>query len=302
MNREQNFISAIVYLHNDERNIETFFRSLINELESRFEKYEIIAVNAASTDKTLEQLSKMAHELYAPLTIVHMSLLQTREACMNAGLDISIGDYVFEFDSAAQDFPAELIFKAYEKALQGNDVVSACPKQQSLLSAVFYRIFNYSALTPYELRTVTFRLVSRRALNRVHATSSFIPYRKAAFAMCGLPCSELEYEGKSTIKQDFRLRLAFESLLLYTNSGYRFSVMLSLSMLAMTIAAVVYSLVVFTMGKPVEGWTTTMLILTCCFSGLFALMTLIIKYLALILELAFKNERYLIKNVEKIQN
>lgn len=302
MNKEQNFVSAVVYLHNNESDVEPFFRSLINELENHFEKYEIIAVNAASTDGTLQRLAPIARELRAPLTVVHMSLMQSREACMNAGLDASIGDYVFEFDSVEQVFPADYIFQAYETALTGNDVVSVCPERQSLLSTAFYRIFNRHAMTPYALRTEAFRLVSRRAVNRVHATSSYMPYRKAAFAMSGLSCAHLEYPGKSCDMQEHRLHLAVESLLLYTNAGYRFSVMFSLSMLAVTLVSVLYSLVVFTMGKPVEGWTTTILLLTCCFSGVFVLMTIIIKYLALILELIFKNERYLIKNVEKIQN
>lgn len=302
MNKEQNFISAVVYLHNNEHSVERFFRVLFDEFNRHFEKFELIAVNAASSDGTMQRLEAMARERNLPLTVVHMSLLQSREACMNAGLDAAIGDYIFEFDSTEQNFPAEYIFEAYETALTGHDIVSVCPRRQSILSSAFYSVFNRYAVSPYALRTEAFRLVSRRAVNRVHATSSYMPYRKAAFAMSGLSCAQLEYAGKSHDVQQHRLHLAIESLLLYTNTGYRCSVMLSLSMLVVAVASVIYALVVYTMGEPVAGWTTTMLILTCCFSGLFALITVVIKYLALILELTFKNERYLIKNVEKIQN
>ena len=50
INKEKNFISAVVYVNNDERGIKPFLIQLAGVLDAHFDKYEIICVNDASTD------------------------------------------------------------------------------------------------------------------------------------------------------------------------------------------------------------------------------------------------------------
>lgn len=88
---------------------------------------------------------------------------------MNAGLDAAIGDYVYEFDSTQTPYPIELVFEAYRAAMAGSDIVSVCPRSTAGSSKMFYRVFNGNSHSAYKLRTDAFRLVSRRAINRVHA-------------------------------------------------------------------------------------------------------------------------------------
>ena len=49
---------------------------------------------------------------------------------------------------------------------------------------------------------------------------------------------------------------------------------------------------VFITGHPVEGWTTTMFVITVGFSGLFAVLTIVVKYLSLLVDLVFKQQKY----------
>ena len=72
-------------------------------------------------------------------------------------------------------------------------------------------------------------------------------------------------------------------------------------MLALALAELVYTLVIFATGHPVAGWTTTMFVITVGFAGLFAVLTIIIKYLSLLVDLVFKKQNYLIESIEKIQ-
>lgn len=44
-----------------------------------------------------------------------------------------------------------------------------------------------------------------------------------------------------------------------------------------------------------------MFVLTLGFAGLFAVLTIIIKYLSLLVDLVFKKQNYLIESIEKIQ-
>ena len=175
--KEKNFVSAVVYLHNDGPRGVAFCQAVAAQLDAHFAQYELVAVDDACSDDTVTALRAWAKEQAAPVTILHMSLYHGLENAMNAGLDAAIGDYVYEFDSTAMPYPADLIWEAYRTALQGSDIVSVCPDSTRRGSGLFYRIFNANAHSPYQLRTDAFRLVTRRAINRVHATSAHLPYR-----------------------------------------------------------------------------------------------------------------------------
>ena len=300
--KEKNFISAVVYLHNDGARAAEFCRAVAAELDAHFAQYELIAVDDACSDGTVESLRAWGKEQAAPLTIVHMSLYHGLENAMNAGLDAAIGDYVYEFDSTGMPYPVSCIFEAYRTALQGNDIVSVCPRAtRSGASRLFYKIFNANSHSPYRLHTDAFRLVSRRAINRVHATSAHLPYRKAAYAASGLKMADLVFDGRMTEKHPGRFRLALDSLALYTDAGFRASMGITLCMLALALAELLYTLVIFFTGHPVAGWTTTMFVITVGFAGLFAVLTIVVKYLSLLLDLTFQQQKYLVESIEKLQ-
>lgn len=299
--KEKNFISAIVYLHDNENNVLPFFKRLNARLDARFEQYELIAVDDRCADNTVPLLKEWAKDLKKPLTIIHMSLYQGVEIAMNAGLDCSIGDYVYEFDCTEMTWPEELIDTAYDTAMKGSDIVAVCPEQQRASSKLFYRLFNANSRSAYQLRTDVFRLVSRRAINRVHAVSPRLPYRKAAYAASGLKMTAVTYTGTAPKQAEGRFGLAVDSLALYTDAGYKVSLGLTGFMFCLTLAELLYTLVVYLGGHPIEGWTTTMFVLTIGFSGLFALFAIVMKYLCLILEFSFKKQTNLIEGIEKIQ-
>ena len=300
-NKEKNFISAVVYLHNDGVRAVKFFKLLTEQLDAHFEQYELIAVDDACTDDTVPLLRDWAKDLTRPLTFLHMSLFQRLEPCMNAGLDASIGDYVYEFDTTDVPYPADMIFAAYQTALTGSDIVSVCPNRTNGSSRLFYGVFNANSHSAYRLRTDAFRLVSRRAINRVHASSEHLPYRKAAYAASGLKMTDLTFEGRIIDKGTGRFSLAADSLTLYTDAGFKFSAGITLIMMVLALAELVYTLVIFATGHPVEGWTTMMFVLTLGFAGVFAVLAIIVKYLSLLVDLIFKKQKYLIESVEKIQ-
>lgn len=299
--KEKNFISAVVYLHNDGARAVEFCRAVAAQLEEHFAQYELVAVDDACTDDTVEALGAWGKEQSAPLTILHMSLYHGLENAMNAGLDAAIGDYVYEFDSARMTYPADLIFKAYQMSLQGSDIVSVCPGVSRSGSELFYKIFNAYSRSPYQLRTDAFRLVTRRAINRVHASSAHLPYRKAAYAASGLKMTDLVFDGRVTEKRAGRFNLAIDSLALYTDAGFKVSMGITLCMLTLALLELLYTLVIFFTGHPVAGWTTTMFVITVGFAGLFAVLTIVVKYLSLLLDLTFKQQKYLVESIEKLQ-
>ena len=52
--KEKNFVSAVVYLHNDGARAAEFCRMLASELDAHFDHYELVAVDDACTDNTAD--------------------------------------------------------------------------------------------------------------------------------------------------------------------------------------------------------------------------------------------------------
>ena len=146
--KESVFVSAVLYLSDYAKDTENFTRKLLEELRSYFEHFEVIVVDDCCTkhDKYLKEvLPSIAHDT---ITVVHMSVKQGIEMCLKAGLDVSIGDFVYEFDTLEFQFDNRLLWDVYQEALKGNDVVSVEPNQNNFTRKVFYHLFNkYSYVT-----------------------------------------------------------------------------------------------------------------------------------------------------------
>ncbi|MCM1388040.1 MAG: glycosyltransferase [Bacillus sp. (in: Bacteria)] len=309
--KEKKFISLVVYLHNVEDNIKYFLKTVIPICESHFQDFEIICVDDACTDSTVEKIKEYLkeHQIKAMVNIIHMSFFQGLESAMNAGRDTAIGDFVYEFDTIFIDYKPDIIVKVYEKMLEGSDIVAASSKGTiHLTSKIFYSLYNLTNRLRNEIGPETFRLVSRRAINRIQSMGQYIPYRKAVYSNCGLGMATLYYEREDVMKKvknkmvtSERTSLALDSFIYFTNVLERVSMIISAAFLLITIGVGIYIVLdVFSESRPVEGWLSTMGFLAFGFFGVFALLTIILKYLSVILNLIFKKQRYLIADIEKV--
>lgn len=228
---------------------------------------------------------------------------------MNAGRDMAIGDFVYEFDDINPDYPARLIREVYDRLLTGYDIVSAsCKGKIKFTSRMFYLFYNMTSNSKNRIGQETFRILSRRAINRVMSMGQYIPYRKAVYVNCGLKTDTVYYESEGGIgrnkgkaDRNERTSLAIDSFIYFTNVLERLSLLISGAFLLFTLGVVVYIVSsIFSASKPVEGWLSTMGFLSLGFFGVFSLLTIILKYLSVMLSLIFKHQRYLIEGVEKI--
>lgn len=307
--KEKNFVSAVVYVHNAERQIGRFLEMIIQTMEDNFEHSEVICVNDSSEDHSLEEIKKIgATAKTASISVINMSGFHGLELAVNAGVDMAIGDYIFEFDNVCQDFAASVIMDIYHHSLTGYDIVSASPdRRERLTSRIFYSVFDWFSERASRMCTESFRVLSRRAVNRIGSTNKTVLYRKAVYANCGLKTDHIKYQTNVILKnyidkkeKRYRLGLAVDSLILFTELGYRFSVTLTVFMMMMSIFMVIYSVIIYTTAHPVAGWTTTILFLSVAFFGVFGVMTVVIKYLQLLVDLMFKRKHYSYESVEKL--
>ena len=304
--KEKNFASAVVYCYNDAETIGLFLAQLDKTLDSIFLHYEIIVVNDDSTDESVNIVKKyVAGKEEKRISLLNMSHYQGLETSMNAGVDLSIGDFVFEFDFAYADFYWEMLLNVYHHSLSGYDIVSASPQQKPrLISRLYYAIFNRYAKLQNNIGIETFRLLSRRAINRIHSITQSIPYRKAAYANCGLSIDTLKYKPIQKVirkKHADRSNVAMDSLILFTDVAYRVTVGLAVIMAIIAAAFAIYALAYWFMSTPVEGWTTTIILIAFGFFGLFIILAMVIKYLQTLVSLSFRKKEYLYESIEKLQ-
>lgn len=305
-NKEKNFISAVVYVRNEQENIADFLKLIDQTFSDNFEQHEVILVNDCSEDDGISIAKKIGNKTKGVLSIINMSYHSGIEASMNAGIDLAIGDFIFEFDSMELDFDLKYIMESYYECLQGNDIVSICPKTNVRLSSkLFYKVYNVSKKNVSKLQTERFQIVSRRAINRVKDLNKTIPYRKALYANCGLKKAIILYVPNKRVKKkreksSYRKEVAVDSIILFTDFTYKISLTMLLAIMVILLGVAIYTVMVFLKNNPIEGWTTTMLLLSFAFFGVFAILTVILKYLSLITNLIFKKQDYIIESIEKV--
>lgn len=309
MEKEKKFVSLVVYLHDNENEIESFLNSVLTFAAEHFTQYELVCVDDACTEKTLERVSSYVSEkgISSMINIVHMSFYQGLESAMNAGRDLAIGDFVYEFDSVVVDYDVAVLEEVYKKLLEGYDIVSASSDRKAKFSSrMFYRIYNSSSREKAnELRNESFRLISRRAINRVKSLGLYIPYRKAVYANCGLKSTNIKYASiggnKVAAKTSERVSLAFDSFVYFTNFLEKISTILSGVFLLTTIGIFIYILSdVVLHHNTADGWLSIMGFLSVGFFGMFLLLTIVLKYLSTLLNLVFKQQRYVVSDIEKV--
>ena len=310
VNKEKNFISAVVYVHNAEQRIENFLKVIIKEMEDNFEHSEIICVNDASDDDSLKKIKNVSQlATVTSISVINMSHFHGLELSMNAGIDMSIGDFVFEFDNTNLDFDPKMIMNIYYHSLKGYDIVSAsADRKEKWTSQFFYKVFEKFTDLTYGMSTESFRILSRRVINRISSMNKTIPYRKAVYANCGLKTDNVKYAITSQnndkledkTEKRYRSKLAVDSLILFTEVGYRFSMSMTVLMMMMSIFMLIYSVVTYFVIHPVAGWTTTILFLSIAFFGLFGILTIIVKYLQLLVDMVFKRKHYTFESIEKL--
>lgn len=310
-NKEKNFVSCVLYLHNDGKMIQEFLGKVCGVIRKNFEKYEIVCVNDGCTDDTVGQIQNYLEkdENTHVVSLINLSYYQGVEAAMNAGRDIAVGDFLFEFDRCIMDFAPDLIMDVYRRALEGYDVVAASPMHYvSLSSKLFYLVYNWGSHQKGRLRQERFRVISRRAVNRVNQLNAYIPYRKAMYVNCGLKMDTILYDNKEHFhkmrnreERGNRSVLALDTIIIFTDVLEKLSMMLSVLFFLVLLFMFGYLIQsMFSASKPVEGWLSTMGLMSLGFFMLFVMLTLIFKYLSVILNMSFKRQRYVVEGVEKL--
>ena len=307
--RHKKYISLVIYYSKSREDLLTFLVELENVFSSHFEKYEYIIVNNLPGDDLKRHI-----EAYFPgglsgeLSIIHLSWKHNIEDAMRAGITLSIGDLVYEFDRPFIDYDPQFLLQAYEDCITGYDMVTvASESHHNRGSRAFYKVLEIFS-RDLHLMTDSFRIVTRRMINMSSRTKEVFSYRKANYQFTGLRAKIIHYHPvanrKITSKASLisRLSLAGNILIYYSSIGTMISLILSLFFLVVSVLVGIYVIISFILYKNIqEGWSSIMLFLSLSFTGLFGILAILSKYVEVLLRETKSIAPYTYQSIEKIE-
>lgn len=304
--KEQVFVSIVIYTHNDETMIQDTLIKIDQAVEDVFKNYEIILINDSSEDNTLEIAREAVKYMRGDTTIINLSRKHGVEHAMMAGLNRSMGDFVYEIESVVIDYPLELIRDMFKTATQsGFDIVAATSGLTSWKSKLFYKLLNKVSYLELSLSTENVRLVTRRALNSMLSLKEKVRYRKALYEYTGYSKKLITYESisKNNLKAKQLNRenvsLAIDALVSFSNFGLKMSHILSSLFFVFSIFMGSYALYNYFFNKSVvQGWTTLMILISFGFAGMFFIVGILGEYISRILVELQNRPFYSAKSVE----
>lgn len=115
-------ISVIVPLLNEEENVETLYKELVDVLKDLDQEFELIFIDDGSTDQSFEVLSKL-YKNDSRVVVIGFRRNFGQTAALSAGFDHAKGDVIITLDADLQNDPKD-IPRLLEKLDEGHDLVN----------------------------------------------------------------------------------------------------------------------------------------------------------------------------------
>lgn len=304
--KEKAFVSIIVYVNNNVNLISYLLVPLDNFIDSKFENYELIAVNDASSDGSGCEIKNISSRLKRGITLINLAWRHGPERGMLSGIDLSIGDFIIEFEMDRVDYDFQLLYELFKEANKGIDIVSACRAKNGLHNNIKWKVFNSISYLSFNMNNETARIVSRRTINSLLDMNERVVNRGILYHLSGFPNRVILYKPikmkmkakKPTLNEN--LSLTMDIVVSYSNIGTDISVIMAFFFSVMAILLGAYALFMyFTYKWVVPGWTTTILFMLICFFGVFFVLGVQGKYISSILIDIKERRPYVIRSVER---
>lgn len=192
-------ISVVFSFKNEEGNLPELIKRVKTAITGTGLNYEMIFVNDASTDSSLEIL-KAERKQDQKIKFITMSRCFGYTPCVLAGLEKAEGDAVIYMDCDLQD-PPELIPQLIKKWQSGADVVHTTRTKRHgespikmLITRLAYKAINLFSKISIPENTGDFKLFSRRALNEVLKLREDDPFMRGLSLWVGFRQEFIYYE------------------------------------------------------------------------------------------------------------
>jgi dolichol-phosphate mannosyltransferase len=273
----------------------SLLRDLVAEIEFSVKQitddYEIILVEDHSPDNSQEIIRQIA-STNRNVKGLFLSKNFGQQLAINAGLDVSTGDWIVTLDCDLQDTPAYIV-DMYNKALEGYAIVYASRqnRQDNTLKKVgskyFNRLLGYLTEMQQDESIANYVLYSREA---VLAMKSMGDYRRyyplmnhwVGFHCCKLPIPHAERTDgrKSSYTMRKRINLALNTAVAFSTKPLRLIVYVGFILVALSMLFGIGLIVHYLLSDiTVSGWLTLFVSLWFIAGILIMLMGIIAVYI-----------------------
>lgn len=298
-NLNDDYVSVVTVNNNGAIYLVDSVRKLQHFLEANFKNYELLIVDNFSTDDSVSLLKANI----ANITIIELSSTHNIQEALTAGVDLAVGDFIFEVESVEKIDPLGM-HKIFHMAKTGYDFVFLLSSKKNLKTRLFYRalsaVFANNRYSEYTSTIAT--VASRRGINKISDTGDRVIHRKVAYSLSGLKIglidSAIAMSSKRNILKDISLSL--NTFIYYTNIMSAVSMAVSLFFLGISTFFILYSIYSYFSKNTVEGWASLILLSSFGFFGLFLMISIITKYLDQILHSSTKNKSYIYTSITKV--
>lgn len=290
LNKDESFISVVTVINRYTQASLRRLREIQSELEKNYSDYEIILVVLRSQQKNLYKEIDCILKEVPCVRYLQLSSDVNSDVIWSAGAENAIGDFIVCFDISND--PLFLIKDSVELCKKGNDVVVGTSKQnQSFgyrlirpLSGWFLKLIDYHI----PKNSTSFRCLSRRALNSVFDTGNFyqkffMQIQKSGYGQAVLPYTSLNHSEKRTFVSALKSTLR----LMVFNSTVPLRLISVLGLTGSSVACLftLYSIILNLFKNDiVEGWTSTIFVISLFSSMQFLILSFISEYLNRLLE------------------
>ncbi len=218
-------LSVVVPVYNEADGLGLFYPLLKQEMEMLpIEAYEVIMVNDGSSDKSAEELEKLAAE-NSQVRILNLTRNFGKEAALSAGLHNVSGDVVVMLDADGQHPPTKIaqFLDAYK---EGYDMVVGVRTlnldEKSLKKAgnrLYYKLLKLSGISHLQPRVTDFRVMKREVVDEFCKLTERRRITRGLFDWMGFSTTYIEFEaperlaGTATYNMKKLTYLAIDSIL-----------------------------------------------------------------------------------------
>ena len=306
--------SVVASVFDEEEGVVMFYKSLSETLVNLQITYEIIFVNDGSTDNSLSILKSIA-ETDNMVRIVDFSRNFGHEAAMIAGIDHACGESVICMDSDLQH-PPQMIAEMLQKKAEGFEVINMVRTDnkdvgifQKLNSKLFYRFINSISSVKIAENASDFFLISQKVCKILRSDfRERTRFLRGIIQLVGFRKTTIEYiapkrmAGKSKYSFWKLLKLSFTAISSFSKLPLQLGIVTGLIFSIMSLILILYSLIMFILGKTIPGYTT-LIIFMSAFAGIQLFVTGIIgQYISYVFEEVKGRPAYIVNELYNFED
>tara|TARA_R110001599_G_scaffold262322_1_gene462811 strand:+ start:12337 stop:13293 length:957 start_codon:yes stop_codon:yes gene_type:complete len=285
------YLSIVIPLLNEDESIDMLLTTLVDNIQHLDISYEIILVDDGSTDKTWAKI-KRSTTVNANVKGIKLARNFGHQHALLAGLTSAKGQVIISMDGDLQH-PPSLIQAMLEKHKEGNLVVNTYRNDDEVTSffkrkssSLFYKLFSFLTDVSMSSGLSDYRLLDRVVLDQLLQLKDVDIFLRGAVEWLGFSSVTIPYTagkrfaGVSKYPLSKMISFAKGSIISFSTKPLELGIVLGVVTSVLAFLEIIYVLYQVSNGKTVEGWASTIGIISFLFGVLFIMLGIIGTYLA----------------------